>query len=104
MEKLVVDNLKTGTYSVFGSTRDPLKYVVLDTTIDEDANTTEIFVDRRLSDILSVNTGVINTGLKCVSSFKASTWNSGIWFNGVFDEGYFNGGMWYHGNFSGVWG
>jgi hypothetical protein len=100
----VVDNLKTGTYSVFGSTRDPLKYVVLDTTIDEDANTTEIFVDRRLSDILSVNTGVINTGLKCVSSFKGSTWNSGIWFNGVFDEGYFNGGMWYHGNFSGVWG
>ncbi|HPZ23982.1 MAG TPA: hypothetical protein PLC25_03995, partial [Bacilli bacterium] len=100
----IVDKFEAGTYSVFGTTDNPIKYKVLDTTINEDTNTTDIFVDVRLSEILSVNTGVIDTGIKCVSSFKDSTWNSGIWFNGVFDNGYFNGGMWYHGNFSGIWG
>ena len=100
----VVDKFEAGTYSVFGTTDNPKKYKVLDTTINEDTNTTDVFVDIRLSDILSVNTGVTYTGIKCVSNFKDSTWNSGIWFNGVFDDGYFNGGMWYHGNFSGIWG
>jgi hypothetical protein len=104
----IVDNFQNGTYSVFGTTENPKKYFILDTTINEDTNTTEVFVDVRLSDIMSVNTtnidDKIDTDLKCVSIFKDSTWNSGIWFNGVFDEGYYNGGMWYHGNFSGIWG
>jgi hypothetical protein len=100
----IVDNFNTGTYSVFGSTQETKKYRILDTTIDEEANTTEVFVDVKLSDILSVNTGITTTNLKCVSIFRNSTWNSGIWFNGIFDEGYFNGGIWYHGNFSGIWG
>jgi hypothetical protein len=104
----IVDNFQNGTYSVFGTTDNPKKYFILDTTINEDTNTTEVFVDVRLSDIMSVNTtnidDKIDTDLKCVSIFKDSTWNSGIWFNGVFDEGYYNGGMWYHGNFSGIWG
>jgi len=100
----VVDKFNGGPYSVFGTTENPKKYIVLDTTIDEANNRTEVFVDILLNDILSVNTGITNTGLKCVSSFKDSTWNSGIWFNGVFDGGYYNGGIWYHGNFSGIWG
>lgn len=100
----IVDNFNTGTYSVFGSTQEPKKYRVLDTKIDEESNTTEVFVDIKLSDILSINTGITTTNLKCVSIFRNSTWNSGIWFNGIFDEGYFNGGIWYHGNFSGIWG
>jgi len=101
----VVDNLVTGTYSDFGSTNLPRKYVVLDTNIDEDANTTEVFVDLLLENTMSVDTGIVNDiGLKCVSSFKNSTWNSGIWFNGVFDEGYYNGGIWYNGWFNGIWG
>jgi hypothetical protein len=100
----VTDDLITSTYSVFGSTQDPIRYRVIDTTLDEDANTTEIYVDRRLFDILSVNTGEIDTGLKLVSRFSNSFFNSGIWFNGVFESGYFNGGMWYMGNFSGNWG
>jgi len=100
----IVDNLIPGTYSVFGTTQDPKKYRVLNTKINEDLNTTEIFVDVLLSSILSVNTGITTTNLKCVSIFKNSTWNSGIWFNGVFNEGYFNGGIWYNGNFSGIWG
>ena len=101
----IVDNLITGVYSDFGSTNNPRKYTVLDTNIDEDLNRTEVFVDQLLVDIMSVDTGISNNlGIKCVSSFKASTWNSGIWFNGVFDEGYFNGGIWYNGWFNGVWG
>jgi hypothetical protein len=100
----VTDDLVTTTYSVFGSTQDPLRYRVIDTTLDESANTTEVYVDRRLYDILSVNTGEIDTGLKLVSRFSNSFFNSGIWFNGVFESGYFNGGMWYMGNFSGNWG
>lgn len=100
----VVDKFTNGVYSVFGTTENPKKYIVLDTTIDEANNRTEVFVDVLLSDIMSVNTGIVNTNLKCVSIFKDSTWNSGIWFNGVFDGGYYNGGIWYHGNFSGIWG
>ena len=100
----VVDNFSGSTYSIFGSTKNPRKYVVLDTTINEESNTTEVFVDTQLNEILSVNTGIIDTGIKCVSSFENSTWNSGIWFNGVFKDGHFNGGMWYHGYFDGVWG
>jgi hypothetical protein len=104
-EFYIVDKFEGSTYSVFGTTESPKKYVILDTTINEDSNSTDIFVDVQLSDIMSVNTGNIeNSGIKCVSIFKDSTWNSGIWFNGIFDGGYFNGGMWYHGNFNGVWG
>ena len=103
----IVDKFEAGTYSVFGTTENPKKYVVLDTTINEDSNTTDVFVDLQLSEIYgtTVNTGIISdSGIKCVSIFKDSTFNSGIWFNGVFDGGYYNGGMWYHGNFSGIWG
>ncbi len=100
----VTDDLITGTYSSFGSTQNPVKYRVIDTTLDPDANTTEVYVDIRLYDILPVNTGEIDTGLKLVSRFSNSFFNSGIWFNGVFESGYFNGGMWYMGNFSGNWG
>ena len=100
----IVDKFNTSIYSVFGSTEYPKKYKVLDVTIDEDLGRTEIFVDFLLSDIYSIDTGIVDTNLKCVSSFKNSTWDSGIWFNGVFDNGYFNGGIWYHGNFSGIWG
>ena len=100
----IVDNFTSGTFSVFGTTENPKKYKVLDATINEDDNTTDVVVDIVLSDILSVNTGILDTELKFVSSFKDSTWNNGIWNNGVFDGGYFNGGIWYNGNFSGIWG
>jgi hypothetical protein len=101
----VVDKYTNATYSVFGTTDEPKRYKVLDTTIDEENNRTEVYVDVQLSNILSVNTGIINdTGLKFVSHFKNDTWNSGIWFNGVFEDGNFNGGIWYHGYFEGTWG
>jgi hypothetical protein len=103
-EFFIVDNFTANTYSVFGTTENPKKYRILKITIDENSNTTELFVDVLLSSILSVNTGVVDTNLKCVSIFRNSTWNSGIWFNGVFSGGYFNGGIWYNGNFSGIWG
>ena len=101
----VVDDLITSTYSVFGSTQDPIKYKVMDTTLDESLNVTEIYVDRLLSNLLAVDTGTYSsTGLKLVSKFSNSFFNSGIWFNGVFESGSFNGGIWYNGNFSGEWG
>lgn len=100
----IVDNQLNGTYSVFGTTELPIKYKILETTIDEDLERTQILVDVILDDIMSVNTGIIDTKLKCVSYFSNSTWNSGIWENGIFNKGNFNGGMWYQGNFTGIWG
>lgn len=100
----IVDNQTNGTYSVFGKTEEPIKYKILETTIDEDAERTQILVDIILEDIMYANTGIIDTKLKCISYFSNSTWNSGIWENGIFDKGNFNGGMWYQGNFSGIWG
>lgn len=103
-EFYVVDDMIAGSYSSFGSTQLPIKYKVLDTSLDEDLLQTEIFVDIKLSSIMSIDTGVTQSGLKCVSKFTNSRWDSGIWFNGVFESGNFNGGIWYNGNFSGTWG
>lgn len=102
----VVDDQLGGTYSVFGTTENPIRYRVIYASIDEESNITKVTVDVDLSDILSVDTGdiPIDTDLKIVSKFTNAIWNSGIWFNGVFESGNFNGGMWYNGNFSGTWG
>lgn len=102
----IMDDLANNMYSVFGSTENYRLYQILDTTIDEVNRTTEVVVDILLSSIFgfTLDTGVIDTGLKCVSVFKNSTWNSGIWSNGLFEDGRFYGGLWYNGNFSGIWG
>lgn len=102
----IMDNLQTSTYSVFGSTTNPVEYRILDTTLDEENSTTEVVVDKLLSDIygFSLDTGISQTGLKVVSKFKNSTWSSGVWRNGYFDNGRFLNGMWYNGYFSGTWG
>jgi hypothetical protein len=102
----IMDNLQTSTYSVFGSTTVPVEYRILDTTLDEENKTTEVVVDKLLSDIygFSLDTGISQTGLKVVSKFKNSTWASGVWTNGYFDNGRFLNGMWYNGYFSGTWG
>ena len=102
----IMDNLTSSTYSVFGSTNNPVEYRVLDTTIDEENNITEVIVEKLLSDIygFSLDTGVIETQLKLVSKFKNSTWRSGVWKNGFFDNGRFLNGIWYDGYFSGAWG
>jgi hypothetical protein len=98
--------LTSSTYSIFGSTNNPLEYRVLDTTIDEEMNTTEVIVEKLLSDIygFSLDTGLTQTQLKVVSKFKNSTWRSGVWRNGYFDNGRFLNGIWYDGYFSGKWG
>ena len=102
----IMDNLTSSTYSIFGSTNNPLEYRVLDTTIDEEMNTTEVIVEKLLSDIygFSLDTGLTQTQLKVVSKFKNSTWRSGVWRNGYFDNGRFLNGIWYDGYFSGKWG
>lgn len=102
----IMDNLTNGAYSMFGSTENPKIYQILDTTIDEVNERTEVVVDLLLSDIygFTLDTGIIDTNLKCVSVFKNSTWNSGIWSNGLFEDGKFYGGLWYNGHFSGIWG
>lgn len=102
----VMDNLTSSTYSVFGSTIEPIEYRVLDTTIDEESNITEVIVEKLLSDIygFSLDTGITQTNLKVVSKFKNSAWVSGVWRNGYFDNGRFLNGIWYDGYFSGTWG
>jgi len=102
----IMDNLTSSTYSVFGTTEDPLTYQILDTTISEDLEQTEIVVDKVLSNIYgsTVDTGVIDTKLKLVSKFKNVTWKNGVWVNGLFEDGNFLNGLWYDGNFSGNWG
>ena len=101
----VIDNLDS-LYSSFGSLNSPGTYQILDTTIDETTNKTELVVDKLLSNIYgsSLDTGTINTKLKIVSNFENVSWNSGVWNNGIFSAGRFLGGIWYNGVFSGIWG
>jgi hypothetical protein len=102
----IMDNLTSSTYSVFGTTENPLTYQILDTTLDEESEQTEIVVDKVLANIFgsTVDTGIIDTKLKLVSKFKNVTWKNGVWFNGLFEDGNFMNGIWYDGNFSGNWG
>jgi hypothetical protein len=101
----VIDN-SDSIYSSFGSLNSPGTYQILDTTIDETTNKTELVVDKLLSNIYgsSLDTGTINTKLKIVSNFENVSWNSGVWNNGIFSAGRFLGGIWYNGVFSGIWG
>jgi hypothetical protein len=101
----VIDN-SDSNYSSLGSLNSPKIYQILDTTINEVDNTTELVVDKILSDLYGsgLDTGMIDTKLKIVSNFENVNWASGVWNNGIFNGGSFLSGIWYNGVFSGTWG
>ena len=101
-EFYILDNLNTGTFSVYGSTTNPIGYKVLRTDYDVVSDQTTVNTNINLSTI-STESGTVSN-LRCVSIFENSTWLSGLWFNGVFKNGTFNGGMWQNGYFEGTWG
>jgi len=102
-EIYIVDNMNTGTFSVFGSTVNPIKYKVLRVNYDTTNDITTVNTNIALSSISTTVSGTASN-LRCVSNFENSTWNSGIWNNGVFIDGSFNGGIWFTGYFQGTWG
>lgn len=95
----IIDNQITSTFSIYGSTKQPLKYKVLNNTQSILNNSTTLYCD---------NTPGTFSGyplnLKCVSNFENAVWNSGVWENGVWLDGTFNGGLWLNGYFKGIWG
>lgn len=101
-EFYILDNMNSGTFSVYGSTITPMGYKVLRVNYDVNQDETTVNTNVNLNNISNISGTVSN--LRCVSIFENSTWLSGLWYNGVFKDGTFNGGMWQNGYFEGNWG
>jgi hypothetical protein len=98
-EFCIVDNQNTSTFSVYGSTNQPIKYKVLNNVQSISNNTTTLYCDNTPG----TYSGSVSN-LRCVSIFNNAVWNSGVLENGVWLDGTFNGGLFLNGYFKGIWG
>jgi subtilisin-like proprotein convertase family protein len=76
-EIFVVDNNNGGEYSKFGTNKDPIRYTVLDTVLDESARITEVYLasDIDTTDISSYkkSSGILNLQIPNNSSYITNT-------------------------------